>query len=369
MEQIIKQFLAERNSKKATRKNYRIALERYSKFCGLSMAELINEADAEEEKGIRMKRRTLKTRLVNFRTALYSEVSPNTAKLYFGLVKSFYMHHEIQIPYLPYMKVEKGVSIKHDDIPSRDDIKKAYEYANPIMKAVMLFICSSGCARTETLNLTIQDFMDATDEFSNEMDVKGRCAELLKMDGIIPIWQVHRQKTDKDYFTYCSSEAVHEICKYLLNRKDELSPSAQLFKIYIQYLNTKFRQLNDMIGGGKCGAWVKLRPHSLRKFNASALINAEENAWTIEEVDAIQGRSKDSTHRAYFLEDPKKLRNKYKLVMHELTILNDGKLLSDFEKVKTEKELLEEKINEQEDKLKSMMEEMKKISSILNVSE
>ena len=367
-EDIVKMFFNERNSKASTIKNYGMAFKYYTKYNGMSMQELLDEADREEEKGIRWKRSSLKRRLIDFRTYIYEEVSTSTAKLYFNCIRTFYRHFEIEMQSLPYMKSESnGNVIKHDDIPTRREIGEAYGYASPLLKAVILFISSSGCARTETLNLTVGDFMKATDEFSNREDILDRCMELQEVEDAIPIWEVHRQKTDKEYFTFCSTEALQEICKYLLTRKDKLTEDSKLFKIYYQYLNRKFNQLNKLLGDESCGAWSKFRPHTLRKFNASALINAE-NGFTIEEVDAIQGRSKDMTHRTYFLEDPAKLREKYRSCMGAVTILSDV-TASEYQDMKNEKEMLESKISEQEEKLRKMMEEMEKISNILNVAE
>ena len=367
MEQIVENFFIERNSKASTRANYKLAFNHYTRYCGMSMEALLDEADAEEEKGIRMKKRTLKSRLLGFRTEIFSSVGSSTAKLYFNCVKTFYRHYEVEIPHLPYMKVETMNVIKHEDIPTRDEIKTAYDYADGTIKAIMLFICSSGCARTEILNLTISDFMSATDEFSSNGEVLARCEELLGNDSVIPIWEVHRQKTDKDYFTYSSVEATHELCRYLLNRKDVLTMESKLFKIDKQYLNVKFRNINRLLGGKSCGAWAKFRPHTLRKFHASTLINCDENGFTIDEVDAVQGRSKDMTHRTYFLEDPTTLREKYRLIMHELTILSDAKLLEDYEEMKSQKEILQSQIESQEEKLELMMSEMKKLQEVLKV--
>lgn len=364
-EDIVAQFFVERNSKESTIKNYEMAFKYYTKFNNLSMSELLDEADEEEEKGIRWKRCSLKKRLIDFRTYIYSEVAVSTAKLYFNCIRTFYRHFEIEMQSLPYMKSQKGNNIKHDDIPTKEEIRKAYGFASPLLKAVILFISSSGCGRTETLNLTIEDFMKATNEFSENEDILGRCLELEDVEDAIPIWEVHRQKTDKDYFTFCSPEATQEICKYLLSRKDELNTQKKLFKIEKKYLNRKFREINELLGGESSGAWTKFRPHMLRKFNASALINAE-TPFTIDEVDAIQGRSKDMTHRTYFLEDPAKLREKYKVCLSAVTILSDVTAF-EYQNMKNQKEELESKISEQEEKLRVMMEEMEKISSILNV--
>lgn len=46
----------------------------------------------------------------------------------------------------------------------------------------------------------------------------------------------------------------------------------------------------------------------LRKYHASQLFN---DGCSIEFVDALQGRGKDTTHSSYFMEDPEKLRKQY----------------------------------------------------------
>ena len=54
-------------------------------------------------------------------------------------------------------------------------IKDAINITNPIMQAIILFISSSGCARQETLNITIQDFIDATREYHDSDDIYEIC--------------------------------------------------------------------------------------------------------------------------------------------------------------------------------------------------
>ena len=67
------QFVNERNLSKATVKQYRATLRQYCEFQGLSLDELIDEADSEEEEGIRMKKRTsyIKMNFLYFFIKLY----------------------------------------------------------------------------------------------------------------------------------------------------------------------------------------------------------------------------------------------------------------------------------------------------------
>ena len=57
----------------------------------------------------------------------------------------------------------------------------------------------------------------------------------------------------------------------------------------------------------------------LRKFHASTLYN-HENGLSLDEIDALQGRGKDNTHSAYFMENPINLKKKYENVLDAITI-------------------------------------------------
>ena len=62
---------------------------------------------------------------------------------------------------------------------------------------VILFISSSGCARRETLNLTVKDYLEANNINMTDDTVK---TLLLKVDSdFVPTFKVRRQKTNKYY--------------------------------------------------------------------------------------------------------------------------------------------------------------------------
>ena len=52
----------------------------------------------------------------------------------------------------------------------------------------------------------------------------------------------------------------------------------------------------------------RIRSHMLRKFHASRLYN---DGMSIDKIDALQGRAKDNTHKAYFKESPEQLKELY----------------------------------------------------------
>ena len=141
MSKYLEQFYEERNLSKASKKQYRTTLNQYAKFNGLTIDELIEEADNEEEQGIRLKKRTLKTRLVNYRSHIIETDSKNTITNKMTQVKSFYRHFEIEIPQLPYLSdknIRKEAPIGYEDIPSKTIIREALDFSNLMMKSFIL---------------------------------------------------------------------------------------------------------------------------------------------------------------------------------------------------------------------------------------
>ena len=312
-EDILNEFVKTRNLTSRTKHGYKDSLKIYLLVQELSFDELLEEAELEEEQRIRWKNRKLKIRLINFRLYLEENYLKSTARTHLQRIITLYKHFEVEIHTLPPSSSKSSNDFKpisFSDLPSREIIKSAIEISNPLMRALILFMVSSGCARKETLNLTIQDFIDSTNEYHNETDIYEVLKILKNQGNVIPTFRLRRHKTNKFYFTFCSPEAVTEIINYLELEKRELKPSSQLFKINLDYLNTNFKNINDDLSLGKVGKYRRFRCHMLRKFHASSLYNAKNNL-SLEEIDSSQGRSKNITHSSYFMEDPSKLKAKY----------------------------------------------------------
>ena len=318
---LLNDFIKTRNLSSRTKHGYKDSLKKYTSFQNDLFINLLKEADQEEENGIRWKNRKLKQRLIDFRIFLYENFMITTAKVHFQRILTLYRHFEIEIHELPKLSVKsckQSKPITFEDLPTKEIIRNAVEISNPVMRAIILFMSSSGCARRETLNLTIQDFIDASYEYHNKKDIKEALLILKELDNVVPTFRIRRQKTNKYYFTFCSPEASNEVVNYLLNNR-KLNSKDKLFKINLDYLNNNFTKINNELGIGKVGKYNKFRSHMLRKFHASSLYNAE-NGLNLEEIDALQGRKKDNTHSSYFMENPYKLKNKYINVLNEITI-------------------------------------------------
>ena len=73
-----RQYVLDRGLKNKTYTKILTILDHYSNFQGMSIDELIQEADQEEEQGIRWKRRKLKHRLINYMNYCKQEMLDNS---------------------------------------------------------------------------------------------------------------------------------------------------------------------------------------------------------------------------------------------------------------------------------------------------
>lgn len=318
--EILEDFVTSRNLSYKTIVSYKSAIRIYKKYTGLTLSELITEAEEEEDKGIRWKKRKLKSRLLGFRTYLQEQYLTSTAKLHFGRIQTIYKHYEIEIHDLPPLSqknVKQSTPINYADLPDKEIIKKSIKIATPVMKSLILFMTSSGCAKNEALSLTIDDFIKATQEYHDETNIYDIIHLLISRNDIVPTFRLKRKKTNKYYTTFCSPEATNQILNYLLVRKEDLKNEDKLLKIGNTYLTESFVEINNTLKLGKVGSFNRFRSHMLRKFHASQLYN---DGMSMDDVDALQGRGKDKTHNSYFMENPQKLKEKYIEHMDSITI-------------------------------------------------
>lgn len=316
-------FQSERGLNQKTMYGYYSAMGLYVKYCNMHLQELLNEADNEEEAGVQWKKSKLKQKLLGFRSYLLENYLYGTVKVHFGRIKTFYNHFEIDMGYIPKINtksVRKNEPIRFDDLLTKEELQAIIMEADPLIKAVVLFGASSGCARQEILNITLEDFIEATKDYHNGGTIQEVLVTLLARDDVVPTFKIRRQKTNKYYYTFCSPEAVRSICNYLIisQRKFKGYNEHKLFKTNRDQLNYGFKQLNDKLNLGEVNGYRRLRSHMLRKFNASYLY---DDGMSMEDIDAIQGRSKDATHNAYFKDNPIKLKEKYIQHLSAVTIV------------------------------------------------
>ena len=330
-EEILAEIASTRNYADRTIQTYRTVIHSYTEFNNMCLHDLIMEAEKEEENGVRWKHRKLKKRLMDYRQYCYDKHLLSTAKGNLMRVKSIYKYFEIEVHPLPFIsekQVSQQVPLTYADLPTKDIIRQAIKVSDPLLKAVILFISSSGTGRAETLNITLEDFVNSVQDYTYETDIYKVIRELHTRNDIIPMFKIKRQKINQYYYTFCSPEATTSIIDYLLTRKDILTPNKRLFKIDIKYLSDKLGMINNQLGLGKVAGFNRLRCHMLRKYHATNLAN-ENNSLTNNDIDFLQGRSDSKTRQSYFFTDEKKLKIRYAESMNAVTIYNKYNVLVD----------------------------------------
>jgi integrase len=306
---------------------YRISLNKYISFTGKTLEELLDEAENEEDTGIRMRKRKLQSYLNGFKQSLEDkDLAKNTITNTMTQVKSFYNAHGIMLPVQPRRKSRKDRIIEsYDDLPTMEEIITFIDYCSPVYKAMVTTMLSSGMSRAEICSLTFQHFYESIELNKNPKTLQELIDKLEELTPI-PTWRVIRIKTGKPYFTFSSPESSDYILKYFKyyhNKYPDFNPEPTdyLFRNNNKIVNPAamsemFRVLNDKAGFRKVGDKYLLRPHVLRKVFATTL---EKNKFPYLGTRWLLGHDIDKTTSAYFKADPVSLKQDYIEVLDQLT--------------------------------------------------
>lgn len=306
----------------ASQKKYANALKNYTNFNQLTLSELLDEADKEEDNQVRLARRKIRSRLINFRTHLINDLGykASTIKTNMICAKAFYRFHGIQIPDIPNAVLTKSPndSLDFDDLPTINDIKTAIESTKLNKhKALFLFAACNGAARMELTNFTFGQFLEGVEPYCNKPktpqdiinDLDGKCEEL----EVIPVFKMKRQKTDYYYYAPITPECTQFCLNYLKSEGLGLKPEDPFFQLSKDGVSTAFKLINEKFNWGKRGLYGFFSSHRIRKFNASAI---EDTNF----ANYIQGRKPDPIKETYFKKDINRVRDEYKKHMHKFTI-------------------------------------------------
>lgn len=316
-EELLKRFYSNRNIRYSTLKSYRSAIAKYEFFHDMAIESLMLEAIIEEDEGIPLKYRKIKNRLLDFRSFLLdSGLAISTVRTYFSRIKTFYRHFEIELPYLNDIKFDEEYLSSYYDLPSKGDIRKACSISPLDFRALVLFISSSGCAKAETLSLTVGDFVKATHDYHEGGSIDDVLSCLVGRRDIVPTFYLKRIKTNKFYYAFCSPEASFHAVEYLVSRKN-LTLEDKLFDFTDSSLIYNFKKVNDKLNMGFVGNYRFFRSHSLRKFHASNIGLSEDI------VDELQGRAKTRVREAYIKTNPRRLKEVYMGAMHNVMVFDD----------------------------------------------
>lgn len=140
-EEYIHEIQQLRNIKDISTKKYEEDLRFYKEYTGMTIEELLNEADNEEDQRIRMRKRKIKQHLLGFQQhQIDLNLQPSTIQTRMSRIKAFYRTYDIEVPQIKPPKIEKTETI--NDIPTIEHIRKAASTNNLKHRAIILFMVS-----------------------------------------------------------------------------------------------------------------------------------------------------------------------------------------------------------------------------------
>ena len=329
-----KDFLRSRSRRPSTKSQYVTRIRVYANFTGKSPTQLIEEAETEEEHGIKLRNRKINDYFYEFHEKLETQgMLPSTINGYFDTVKAFYRHYDIQLPKLK-IALNNNENWSMEDIPTLEHIREAVKVCNIRDKSILLLMLSSGMGSGEIRNLKYRDFINSVEEYvqlsdEDKLNIPKIAFELRKIDDAIGMWKIHRFKTGMPYITFNSPESTQAIVDYLVHREnnnravekleDPLFVSSYKTQITSQGVVYVFRRINDRANFGRSKDRNRrfLTSHTMRKLFTTNLYNKGVDQLA---VDWMLGHKVNPVTEAYFKNDPQTLKAKYIDAFENLTL-------------------------------------------------
>lgn len=288
-DELIEQWFLRRNISTGTQESYLIAIRDFSKLIGQSPSALIDEAELEEDAGLRPRKRKVYSYLLKYKKDLDERVAPSTVNLYFSAIKSFYKAFDITLPEIKLDKGDIGLEKNIGRPLKREDVLKLVNAAPTRERAIIYLMTMAGMGQQEVRDLTINKYLDSTsstinknlndvfDLFKNENEVLN---EVITLD-------IRRKKVNYRHHTFIPPEVSREIIGYLKERtfgnNDNIRIENNNQPLFVNNLGkqlsrdiivTNFRRIGQKAGFTKeHGQYAFWRSHALRKYFISTIIN------------------------------------------------------------------------------------------------
>ena len=290
----------------------------------MSLCDLLAEAITEQENHTPENRLSIYDRIISFRDYLTKNHIGNTITDSISKIKTFYHYNRVTIPFIPPLNskyVNKNDLISFEDLPTKDELRLAMQFADDDLKMWIMVIISSGASRCEAKSMTNRTLFEGTRAYHKKDNFHDALKYLARNNNVVCTCKLVRQKTDKPYYTFLNPECVQRIAKIKL-RHEDFDLDAPLLKYNLNHVNHKFKKLNDYLGFGEVGGYARLRPHMLRKFNSTYLTQGsfEGNLLGMDSVDLLHGRGKNKTRQAYYKDNPDFLKFEYIKAMSNISL-------------------------------------------------
>lgn len=357
--EIIQMISENKKLKPSTTRLDTYSLNLYSTIEGLSLMELIQEADDDEENIRKVRRRRINNHLDHFINCLENDThkhkrgmgyTPRSIHDILSRVRAFYNYYEIQLPrtYLPQIPSNE----KSTDIPTLKEIRYVIDNTGKSKhRAIILFMLSSGLSSNEVSSLTKKQFMEATSEYQNSQRLPDALDELKTLidngEAIIPTWELTRGKTNYNFITFNSPEATMEIVEFLTTKAHPTDKRLfEMGNVGINDLYLKLGKRNNI--GYTNNGHNKFHSHAMRKVFATTLAGVEIKGVPLDSlfVEFLLGHKLPGSMEPYYKNRPKRLKKIYIEVVDSLSVNDLNKLtIKSPEYLKLEKENNDMKTN------------------------
>lgn len=323
-DQIIKEITTYKNLRPKSVQNIKTVTQQYTTLHNKNLAELIEEAEQEEQQGLKKHQKKLTQRLLRYREHLEERgLQPSTIHTKLAIIESIYRYHEIQTPHIQTREARRTNETIHD-IPNHEQITRAIKTSKHAkMRALITLISSSGITVKDILHLTVADFIEATQEYHHGGRITDILTTLSERNDVIPTWDITRIKTNTPYITFNTPECTEYTLEHLWEqyRKHGLSMNTPLFGSSESTIVHSFSRLNDKLGYGynKKGTQRFFHSHSLRKYFINTLHDMGVDMLTVE---FMVGHRIAQVQDAYYRVNPERMKEKYRTALPGLQFLN-----------------------------------------------
>jgi len=323
---LFKEFIVSRQIRESTIRTYLKAWGYYIPITGKkNITELITEAEQEEDRGVKRRKRKIRKYFINYIQTLEKKgLAPNTIRLYLSRIKAIYNEYDIDPPKITYSRnTQENISL--EELITFNELKEVISIVKPREKALLLLHLTSGMGASEIMNLRVHDFETAIEEKVVDADYSQLEKKILE-DNVVGVWRVRRIKTGMPYVTFTTPEANAHIIEYLRYREklnipikdseDYIFVTNTGRKFTSEYYSMLFSRINDYMGFGRLkSGGRRFTSHKLRKLFATLLYREGMDKLMI---DWLMGHKVDNVTEAYFKANIDHLRREYEKRMHAL---------------------------------------------------
>jgi site-specific recombinase XerD len=327
-------FIKRRRVADTTHKQYIKRMKSYCNFTKKLPNELINEAEEEQDAGIKSRNRKTTRYILDYVDAMEKAgQSENTIRNSIDTVTGFYHEYDIDTPRIRGLSKLNGKNASLNELPKAEHVKEALKNCSLRDKAIVLLHFSSGMGASEVRHLTYKDFLNSLEEYldleeRDRLDVKKIAHQLKGRDDLIGTWKIRRYKTGMPYITFNSPESTRAILDYLMSREKRNKKLKNLDDYLFVNNNNKqisetghiliFQRINDRARFGyRENKRRFFTSHQLRAMFQSTLYRAGIDKLAI---DWMAGHKINEVDEAYFKVDPKDLKTRYMEALKHLTL-------------------------------------------------